>query len=133
MKKLIFAMILTTSFSAFAAQVPMFKCQVGNASAQPTVTATISVSDNESIDFVTIDLNDKGVSTLFMQLEKGSVQKQVDGGSFTTLILDDKFSQGEDGVIRNAGILGLGLDQAGVWSGLLSVRSNIYMLECQKL
>ncbi len=130
MKKIILAIVLTTSASAFAAQVPKFKCQVP--AAQVSVTATISVSDNENIDFVTVDLNDKGVSTLFMQLEKGGFQAQVDGGGLMTLVLDDKFAQGSDGVIRNSGILALGLDQ-GVWSGLLSVRSNMYPLECQKL
>jgi hypothetical protein len=131
MNKLIFGLILVSGFAAHAAQVPKFKCSVP-ATPTPTVTATISVSDSEAVDYVTVDLNDKGVSTLFMQLEKDSFQKQIDAGGLTTLILDEKFSQGTDGVIREAGLLGLGLD-AGKWSGILSVRGNVYPLACEKL
>lgn len=130
MKKVIFSLALLAGFSAHAAQVPAFKCTVP--SKNPTVTIDVAVSDNESVDFVTVDLNDKTKASLFMQMEKGSFQKQIDAGSLTTLVLGEQFSQGDDGVIRDAGILGLGLE-AGQWSGLLSVKGNVYPLECTKL
>jgi hypothetical protein len=130
MNKMIFALALVSGFAAHAAQVPAFKCQVP--SATPSVTATLSVSDSEAMDYVTLDLNDKGAATLFIQMEKGSFQKQVDAGGFTSLILDEKFAQGPDGVIRNAGLMALGLDQ-GKWGGILSARGNVYPLECTKL
>lgn len=130
MNKLVFALALVSGFAAHAGQVPAFKCEVP--AVPVAVTATISVSDNEPADFVTLDLNDKGTTTLFIQMEKGSFKSQIDAGGMTTLILEDKFAQGADGVIRNSGLLGLGLDQ-GVWSGVLSVRGNVYPLQCTKL
>jgi len=130
MKKAIFGLALLTGISAHAAQVPAFKCLVPAKTS--TVTITVSVSDDESIDYVTIDVNDKSTSTLFMQMEKGSFQKQVDAGGITTLVLDEQFQQGDDGVIRNAGILGLN-NNNGKWSGLLSAKSNVYPLDCTKL
>lgn len=130
MKKMIFALTLLAGFSVHAAQVPAFKCTVpGKVS---TVTVDVAVSDNESVDFVTVSLNDKGITNLFMQLQKGSFKTQVDAGSVTTLVLGEQYSQGDDGVIRDAGILGLSLD-AGKWTGLLSVKSNVYPLDCTKL
>lgn len=130
MKKLIFAVALLAGFSASAAQVPAFKCQVDGKT--PTVVVTVSVSDNESVDFVTVDVNDKGTTTLFMQMEKGSFAQGVAAGSVTTLVLGEQFSQGDDGVIRDAGIMALGLDN-GAWGGLLSAKGNIYPLTCTKL
>lgn len=130
MKKVVFALALLAGFSAHAAQVPAFKCSVPAKTS--TVTVNIAVSDNESVDFVTIDVNDKTTANLFMQLEKGSFQKQVDAGQLTTLALGDQFQQGDDGVIRDAGVLALSLD-AGKWSGLLSAKGNVYPLDCTKL
>ncbi len=130
MKKAIFGLVLLAGFSAHAGQVPAFKCTVP--ANTPAVTVDIAVSDNETVDFVTVDVNDKSVSNLFMQMEKGSFQKQVDAGQVTTLVLGDQFQQGDDGVIRDAGVLALGLDN-GKWSGLLSARGNVYPLECAKL
>lgn len=130
MKKAIFALALLAGFSANAAQVPAFKCMVPAKTS--TVTVNVAVSDSESVDFVTIDVNDKTTTNLFMQLEKGSFQKQIDTGSLTTLALGDQFQQGDDGVIRDAGILALGLEN-GKWSGLLSAKGNVYPLECTKL
>ncbi|MBS1969939.1 MAG: hypothetical protein JSU04_06505 [Bdellovibrionales bacterium] len=130
MKKAIFGLALLAGFSAHAAQVPVFKCTVPAKTS--TVTVDIAVSDSEAVDFVTIDVNDKSVSNLFMQMEKGSFQKQVDAGQVTTLALGDQFQQGDDGVIRDAGVLAVGLDN-GKWSGLLSAKGNVYPLECTKL
>lgn len=130
MKKAIFALALLAGISANAAQVPAFKCMVPAKTS--TVTVNVAVSDSESVDFVTIDVNDNTTTNLFMQLEKGSFQKQVDAGGLTTLALGDQFQQGDDGVIRDAGILALGLDN-GKWSGLLSAKGNVYPLQCTKL
>lgn len=130
MKKAIFGLALLAGFSAHAAQVPVFKCTVPAKTS--TVTVDIAVSDSEAVDFVTIDVNDKSVSNLFMQMEKGSFQKQVDAGQVTTLALGDQFQQGDDGVIRDAGVLAVGLDN-GKWSGLLSAKGNVYPLDCTKL
>ena len=130
MKKAIFGLALLAGFSAHAAQVPVFKCTVPAKTS--TVTVDIAVSDSEAVDFVTIDVNDKSVSNLFMQMEKGSFQKQVDAGQVTTLALGDQFQQGDDGVIRDAGVLAVGLDN-GKLSGLLSAKGNVYPLECTKL
>lgn len=130
MKKTIFGIALLAGFSANAAQVPAFKCIVPAKTS--TVTVNVSVSDSEPVDYVTVDLNDKSTSSLFMQLEKGSFQKQIDAGSVTTLVLDSSFNQGDDGVIRSAGVLAIGLENAK-WTGLLSVQNNVYPLDCTKL
>jgi hypothetical protein len=130
MKKMIFAFALLAGFSAHAAQVPVFKCTVpGKVS---TVTVDVAVSDSESVDFVTVSLNDKGTTNLFMQLQKGSVKTQVDAGALTTLVLGDQFVQGDDGVIRDGGVLGLGLEN-NKWTGLMAVKGNVYPLACTKL
>ncbi|WP_413289960.1 hypothetical protein [Bdellovibrio sp. HCB337] len=130
MNKSVFALILLAGLSSQAAQVPVFKCTVpGKVS---SVTVDVAVSDSEAVDYVTVDLNDKGASKLFMQNAKGSFQKQVDAGSVTTLVLGDQYSQGDDGVIRDAGILGLGLEN-GKWTGILSVNDAVYPLDCTKL
>ncbi len=131
MKKTIFAIALLSFFSAHAAQVPVFKCLVPAKTS--TVTVDVAISDNQAIDYVTVDLNDKTVTNLFMQLEKGSLEKQINDGSITTLVLGNQFSQGDDGVIRDSGLLGLGVGASGKWIGLLSVKSSVYPLECTKL
>ncbi len=130
MKKAIFGLVLLAGVSAQAAQVPAFKCTVP--AKNPTVTINVAVSDSESVDFVTIDVNDKTTANLFMQMEKGSFKTQVDAGQLTTLALGEQFKQGDDGVIRDAGIFAISLD-SGKWSGLLSAKSNVYPLECTKL
>jgi hypothetical protein len=132
MKKLIFALVIAAGFSAQAAQVPVFKCEVPAQSGAATVTATIAVSDNEPVDYVTLELNDKSVGTLFTQMDKGAFAQAVASGNVTSLILDEQFEQGADGVIRNAGIFSVGLDN-GQWNGLLSARGNIYPFNCTKL
>jgi len=130
MNKMIFAFTLLAGLSAHAAQVPVFKCTVpGKVS---TVTVDVAVSDSESVDFVTVSLNDKGTTNLFMQLQKGSFKTQVDAGSVTTLVLGDQFAQGDDGVIRDGGVLGLGLEN-NKWTGLMAVKGNVYPLACTKL
>jgi hypothetical protein len=131
MKNTIFAIAFLAGFSAHSAQVPVFKCTVPAKTS--TVTVDVAVSDNEAVDFVTVNLNDKTTINLFMQNEKGSFQKQIDAGSVTTLVLGDQFKQGDDGVIRDGGVLGLGTSTTGNWSGLLSAKGNVYPLECTKL
>ncbi|HEY8272782.1 MAG TPA: hypothetical protein VIG33_17950 [Pseudobdellovibrionaceae bacterium] len=133
MKKTIFAMTLLAGFSTHAAQVPVFKCNVPVKTSTPTVSVNVSISDNESVDYITVQLNDKTATNLFMQLEKGSLQKQITAGGVTTLVLGDQFSQGADGVIRDGGVLGLGTDTSGKWSGMLAAKGNVYPLECTKL
>lgn len=130
MTKIIFSLVLLAGVSASAAQVPAFKCTVEGKT--PTVVINVSVSKDESIDFVQVDVNDKGLSTLFMQMEKGAFEAGVTAGSVTTLVLGEQFSQGDDGVIRDAGIMALGLEK-GAWGGLLSAKGNIYPLSCTKL
>lgn len=130
MNKLVFSLVIFAGFAAQAAQVPVFKCTVpGKVS---SVTVNVAVSDSESVDYVTVELNDKGASTLFMQNAKGSFQKQVDAGSVTTLVLGDQYAQGDDGVIRDAGIMAIGLENAK-WTGILSVNDAVYPLDCTKL
>jgi hypothetical protein len=131
MKKAIFSIVLLVAgFSAHAAQVPVFKCSVP--AKISTVTVDVAVSDNEPVDFVTVSLNDKTATSLFMQLEKGSFQKQIATGGVTTLVLGEQFSQGDDGVIRDGGILALNLEASGKWAGLMSVKGNVYQLDCTK-
>ncbi|RYZ76047.1 MAG: hypothetical protein EOP06_31695 [Proteobacteria bacterium] len=131
MNKLVFALVLVSGFAAQAVQVPLFKCAITGAT-EPTVNLTISVSNDESIDFLTVDLVDKDVtSTLFMQNEKGTVAQQVEAGGLMTLLLNDGFAQGADGVIRNAGIMSLSKEE-DKWGGLLSMNGNMYPLECTK-
>ena len=131
MKKMIFAAALFVGFSAQAAQVPAFKCSVPG-KVTSTVAVEIAVSDSEAVDFITVNLNDKGMINLFSQLEKGGFKTQVDAGAITSLVLGEQFSQGDDGVVRDAGVLALGLENAK-WTGLMAVKGNVYPLECTKL
>lgn len=130
MKKMILGLSLFFSFSSQAGQMPVFKCQVP--AKTPTVTIEIAVSDSESVDYVSVDINDKETTNLFIQMEKGQFKALAKTGNISAMVLGNAIQQGEDGVIRDAGLLSLG-QEAGKWTGLLTVSNNIYPLECTKL
>jgi len=130
MNKMILGFLLLAGVSTQAAQVPVFNCTVPGKPS--TVTLEVAVSDNESVDYVTVTLNDKGAINLFTQMEKGGAQKQVAAGNLGTLVFGEQISQGDDGVLRDSGILSLSQD-AGKWNGLLSAKGSVYPLECTKL
>ncbi|MGZ3742223.1 MAG: hypothetical protein ACXWRE_00740 [Pseudobdellovibrionaceae bacterium] len=134
MKTTIFAITLLTGFSTYAAQTPLFKCSVPVKSSKATaVNVNVSLSEGDTSDTVIVELSDKSNINLSMQVEKGSIQKQITSGGVTTLVLGDQFVQSDDGVIRDGGVLALGTDAQNKWNGILAVKGNVYPLECTKL
>jgi hypothetical protein len=127
MKTLIIAALALIGSSAMANT--LMDCKVSESS---SVTLNIDLADDQQVDFVTVTLNEKsGDSIFFSQMDKGTVEAQLKNGFFQMLALTDNSSQ-EDGVIKNTGFLGLGLENDGSFSGFLAANGNIYPLICVK-
>lgn len=128
MKKLILATLLLTSVSAFADKT-VLDCQVP--SEPVVVTMQVGLGDDQSIDFLTITLNEKtGPAVFFSQLEKGELEKQLSSNFVNLLALTEATSQ-PDGVITNAGFMALSKEDDGTdFAGFLAAKGNIYPLHC---
>ncbi len=127
MKLNIIALLVSLSFSAVAEEKAFFDCVVpSDAATKVTVKATIS---NEStVDFVRLTVVDGQTTHLFSQTEKGQIDSQLKSGSLGLLLVSDTSRQ-ENGVIRNAGFMGLQKANNKL-SGFMSAQTNIYPLEC---
>ncbi|MGZ3771490.1 MAG: hypothetical protein ACXVCR_16995 [Bdellovibrio sp.] len=127
MKKIILASLLMTATSAMA-NTTVLKCVVPESK---TVSLNIELADDQSVDFVTVQLNEKnGQTVFFSQMDKGTVDTQIKNGFMNLLALTEKTKQ-EDGVIRNTGFLGLAKEENNVFSGFLAANGNVYPLTCQ--
>lgn len=126
MKKAIFAALVLMGTSAMA-DTTVLKCVVPESS---SVSLTVDLADDQSVDFVMVNLNEKSAqSTFFSQMDKGTIANQLQNGFLNLLALTDKSTQ-EDGVIKNTGFLGLGKEADGSFSGFLAANGNIYPLAC---
>lgn len=142
MKMTIGLLISAFAFSAFAdttapAPAPagpkdVLSCQVAVAGAQPQVSVTMTLQGDVSADFLIVTINDKGQTfRMFTQMAKGEVDAKLSQGGLVLMLLEDTFTQ-DAGVIRNAGIAVVNLDEQGMFSGLLMAHSNIYPITCKK-
>lgn len=129
MKSLILGSLLIGS-AAFA-DTTLFKCVVpsqGN-----TVQATITLAEDTSADFVTVNLVEKTGSTQFYnQLSKGEATKSIGQGFLQMLAMTEQSGQSPDGVLVNTGFLALSKGDDGSFSGFLTAKGNIYPLSCAK-
>ncbi|KYG67134.1 hypothetical protein AZI86_08980 [Bdellovibrio bacteriovorus] len=128
MKAFIVAALIFAGTSAFA-DTQVLSCKVPNST---SVSLNIALGDDQSVDFVTVVLVEKAKQVLFFsQMDKGTVQDQIDAGYLNLLALTDKSAQ-VDGVIVNTGFLGLSKDTDGSFGGFLAAQGNIYPLTCTK-
>lgn len=130
MKKMIVSALLMISTSAFA-DTTLFNCTVP-AQTKSVVSMTIELGADASSDFVTFMLNEKSAQTvLFTQQDKGTFADQITNGYFSTIVFGENFGQ-VDGVIVDSGIISLQKEADKVFSGILSVKGNIYPLVCNQ-
>lgn len=116
--------------SSAMADTTIMKCVVP--SENNSVTLTVDLADDQSVDFVVVNLVERAKTAVFFsQMDKGTVAQQIQNGFLNLLALTDKSSQ-VDGVITNTGFLGLGLENDGTFGGFLAANGNIYPLSCTK-
>lgn len=128
MKNLIVAALLLIGSSAMA-ETTVLKCKVPDST---SVSLNVELADDQSVDFIIVSLIEKnGSSAFFSQMDKGTVSEQLKNGFLNLLALTDKSAQ-EDGVIKNTGFLGLGLENNGTFGGFLAANGHIYPLSCTK-
>ena len=120
---------LTLLSTAALADTTLATCKV---SGSKFVSLDISLADDQNVDFLLVNLNDKTTQTVFYsQMDKGSVADQLKGGYLNILALTEQTGQ-VDGVITNSGFLAIGLEPDGTYSGFLAALGNIYPLTCTK-
>lgn len=128
MKSFIVAALIFAGTSAFA-DTQVLSCKVPNST---SVSLNITLADDQTVDFVTVVLVEKAKQAMFFsQMDKGTVQDQINNGYLNLLALTEKSSQ-VDGVIVNTGFLGLGKESDGSFGGFLAAQGNIYPLACTK-
>lgn len=128
MKSFIVAALIFVGTSALA-DTQVLSCKVPNST---SVSLNITLADDQAVDFVTVVLAEKAKQVLFFsQMDKGTVQDQINNGYLNLLALTEKSAQ-VDGVIVNTGFLGLSKDTDGNFGGFLAAQGNIYPLDCTK-
>ncbi|MDG0817050.1 hypothetical protein [Bdellovibrio svalbardensis] len=129
MKKLILASLLIGS-SAFA-DTTLFNCVVPSQS--NSVKATLVMADDQSADFITVNLVEKkGTTQFYTQGDKGTLTAQIEQGFLQFMAMTEQTGQTAEGVIVNTGFLALSKDDTGAFSGFLTAKGNIYPLSCTK-
>lgn len=128
MKLSIIALLVSFNLSAVAAEKAFMDCVVPTDSGA-AVTVKGTISNESAVDFIRLTVVDGQTTQFFSQVESGQVDSQIKSGSLTLLLVSDSSRQ-ENGVIRNAGFMGLGKKDGNKFSGLMSAQSHIYPLEC---
>lgn len=129
MKKIILAAVALMASTA-SADTTLLNCVVP--ADQVAVSLQINLSDDVSVDFITIAMTEKSsASVFFSQMDKGTVAEQMKAGFLNVLALTENSGQ-VDGVITNTGFLGLSQESEGVFGGFLAAKGNIYPLTCRK-
>jgi hypothetical protein len=114
-----------------AATPTKLSCEIPVQTGTPTVKLEMSLGADTSVDFLTLTLTGTAkTETLFMQMEKGTFAKGLQDGQFSTLVLQEGFSQ-EAGVYKNAGIIALDKKTDGTFGGMMAAMGNIYPLSCK--
>ncbi len=128
MKKIIIAAALLVAQSAMADKT-VLDCVVP--SAKNNVKLNMTLADDASADFIIFTLTEAtGESTLYAQLEKGDLDKQMSQGFANMLVLTDNTAQ-KDGVILNSGFFAVGKEADGSYGGFLSAKGNVYPISCK--
>lgn len=127
MNKMILTAFVLFGSSAMA-NTTVLNCAVPESK---TVSLNIELADDQSVDFVTVNLNESSnTSVFFSQMDKGSVAEQIKNGFVNLLALTER-TKAEDGVIKNTGFLGLAKEADGSFSGFLAANGNVYPLSCR--
>lgn len=127
MKMFLAAATLLIGTSAFA-DTNIVTCVVP--SETNSVVLSVDQADDQSVDFVTVNLVEKSATSMFFsQMDKGTIAQQMQAGFLNVLALTEKTNQ-VDGVITNTGFLALSMESAGKFSGFLAAKGNIYPLDC---
>lgn len=127
MKNLLIASLMLIGSSAMA-ETTLMNCVVP--AETKAVSLTVEIADDQSVDFVTVNLVEKSAASLFFsQMDKGAVAEQMKNGFLNLLALTEKTNQ-VDGVITNTGFLALGAESSDTFSGFLAANGNIYPLNC---
>lgn len=125
---LLVAALMMTQLSN--AETTILKCVVP--SQTQAVQMEITLGDDQSVDFVTLNILQKSqTTTFFNQMEKGQLKEQMSQGFVNFLAMTEETAQ-VDGVIVKSGFLGLSQDQTGKFSGFLAAQGNVYPLLCEK-
>lgn len=128
-KMLLVAATIALSQMSFA-ETTVLNCTVP--SQTQAVKIELVLGDDQSVDFVTLNILQKSEnSTFFSQMEKGQLKQQMSQGFVNFLALTEETAQ-VDGVIVKSGFLGLNLEQDGKFSGFLAAKGNVYPLLCEK-
>ena len=132
MKSVIFASLLLGS--AAMADNSLLKCTVpAQKSGATPVSANLTIGDDQSADFVTLNLTEAaGPSQFFAQMKKGEAGQQISQGGLQFMALTEQTAQGDDGVITNTGLFAVNTDSKGGFTGLFIAKGNIYPLNCTK-
>ncbi len=129
MKTLVLASLLISS-SAFA-DTTLFNCTVP--SSTNSVKATFVMADDQSSDFITLNLVEKsGTTQFYTQGDKGSLTAQIGQGFLQFMAMTEKTGQTAEGVIVNTGFVALSKEADGTFGGFLTAKGNIYPLACTK-
>lgn len=142
MKNIIVAVLLTTAFQVHASALESqdvvttnftkLDCVVPLKDAAPVVHVDVALANDTSVDFVTVTITGrKSNDVLFVQVEKGSVDAQLDQNGLSLMLIQEGVSV-EDGVIKKAGVLSLQKDADGKFNGAMLALGNIYQLSCTR-
>lgn len=118
------------SASAFA-DTTLFNCSIP--SQKNTAKLKINLIEDQSADFLTVDLVEKsGTTQFYNQMNKGDATLSVEKGFLQILALTEKSSQNDEGIVLNSGFLALFKGEDETFTGLLAAKGNIYPLSCTK-
>lgn len=130
---------LVTIISVLTLSTQVFAKDLMNCNLTETTTDSFSLkmelADDKSQDYVMFAIEENGVpSDLFTMKEKGSVENDIQEGSFASLVFAENVVNA-GGILKNAGLLSISKskDNAKIYSGFLSIKNNIYFLDCLAL
>ncbi len=135
MKKAI--LIASLIFSSISMAETALQCVVPTQGTDQIVQLTLDLSEENSIDFIMITVDDFNKenqptqSVFYTQMDKGSTRAQLSQGYLNMLVMTETTSQ-ENGVIHNSGFFAVSVDQpTGLFSGFLAANNNVYPIECK--
>ena len=126
-----FVAILASFASVAMADTTILSCSVPSEAATPAVTLNVDLAADQSIDFLTIYVNEASSNSIFFsQMDKGAVAEQLKQGYLNMLVLTEQTGQ-VDGVITNSGFFAVFKEDATTYSGFLAANGNVYPLACK--
>lgn len=134
--KSLFVSLLLVAGSAMAqnhlsGMATTLSCVVPVEGAASLVNLDVTVSTEESVDFVMLTLTGPNTNEiLFTQMEKGSFSEGLASGNVTMMIIQEGFAQ-EAGVLKKAGIFSVSKNTDGSYQGIMAALGNLYPLACK--